>query len=364
MGKDYYKVLGVNKNSSQDEIKKAFRKKAHEFHPDKAGGDEAKFKEVNEAYQVLGDDKKRSQYDQFGSAFEGAQSHGGFHGFDGFRDFSGAANGMNFDMDDLGDLFGGIGDMFGFGGRGGAKQARARRGNDIETVLTIDFNEAVFGTEKEVGLRKLVKCDRCAGNGAEPGAKIETCATCKGSGRITRAQRTILGTIQTQTVCPDCSGEGKTYTQKCSKCHGAGVTEDTVELKVKIPAGIDDGEAIRISGHGGAGMHGGPSGDLYIRVKVKSDKRFVRDRYDIKSEASIGFTQAALGDKIDIETIDGPLSLKIPAGTQSGTNFRLKGLGVYKLHNKGRGDHYVNVKIKTPTSLSRKQKQLLKDLDL
>lgn len=363
MSKDYYKVLGVEKNSSQDEIKKAFRKKAHEFHPDKAGGDEAKFKEVNEAYQVLGDEKKRAQYDQFGSAFEGAQAHGGFHGFDGFRDFSGAANGMNFDMDDLGDIFGGIGDMFGFGGRSNTK-TRARRGNDIETILTIDFSEAVFGSEKDVSLRKLVKCDKCSGNGAEPGTKIETCATCKGSGRITRAQRTILGTIQTQSVCPDCSGEGKTYAHKCTKCHGAGVVQDNVKLKIKIPAGIDDGEAIRLSGHGGAGMHGGHAGDLYIRVKVRPDKRFVRERYDIKSEVVITFTQAALGDKIEIETIDGPLSLKIPAGTQSGTNFRLKGRGVHNLHGKGRGDHYVKVKIKTPTSLNRKQKELLKELGL
>jgi len=364
MSKDYYNILGVDKNSTQADIKKAFRKKAHEFHPDKAGGDEKKFKEVNEAYQVLGDEKKRAQYDQFGSAFEGAQSHGGFHGFEGFRDFSGAANGMNFDMDDLGDIFGGIGDMFGFGGRGGTKQTRARRGNDIESILTIDFNEAVFGTEKEVSLRKLVKCDKCEGNGAEPGTKIETCKTCNGTGRITRAQRTILGTIQSQTVCPDCSGEGKTYEKKCTKCHGSGVFQDAVKLKVKIPAGIDNGEAIRLTGYGGAGMHGGSSGDLYIRVNIKPHKSFIRDRYDIKSEAFISFSQAALGGKVNIETIDGTLSLKIPAGTQSGTNFRLKGLGVHKLHAKGRGDQFVNVKVKTPTSLSRKQKQLLKDLDL
>ncbi len=364
MSKDYYKILGVEKNATQDEIKKAFRKKAHKYHPDKAGGDEEKFKEVNEAYQVLGDEKKRAQYDQFGSAFENAQAHGGFNGFDGFRDFSGAAGGINIDMDDLGDIFSGFGDMFGFGSSRQNSRTKARRGNDLEVEVKLSFMEAVFGTEKEISVKKLVKCSHCKGNGAEPGTKIETCATCNGTGRVRRAQRTILGTIQTETVCPDCGGEGKTYTQKCSVCHGSGVVEDIVNLKVKIPAGIDDGQSIRIAGKGGAGIHGAPDGDLYVRVRVAPDPRFERDKFDIKSEVYITFTQAVLGDKIEIETLDGKLKLKIPAGTDSGTVFRLRGRGVPKLNGRTRGDHYVTVKIKTPKHLNRKQKQLLKELNL
>ena len=251
MGKDYYNILGVGKGASQDEIKRAFRKKAHECHPDKKGGDEAKFKEVNEAYQVLGDAKKRAQYDQFGSTFEQAQARGGFSGFDGFRDFSGFTNGfsqggqggIHINMDDLGDMFSGIGDIFGFsqggqsrGGRG--RQTRARRGSDIQVALAIDFMEAVNGAQKEIGLQKAVKCDKCQGNGAEPGTKIETCKTCNGSGSETRAQRTIFGNMQVQTTCSACQGEGKAYAKKCSKCGGNGLVRETVNLKIKIPAGI------------------------------------------------------------------------------------------------------------------------------
>ena len=201
MSKDYYKTLGIEKNSSQDDIKKAFRQKAHQFHPDKPGGDDAKFKELNEAYQVLGHPKKRAQYDQFGSAFEHAQAGGGYQGFNGFRDFSGFTNGFNVDMDDLGDIFGGLGDIFGFSSGGRGRRSRANRGNDIEVVLTIDFMEAVFGAEKEISLRKTVKCDHCHGNMAEPGSKIETCQTCGGSGRVNRVQRTIVGNMQMQMTC-------------------------------------------------------------------------------------------------------------------------------------------------------------------
>jgi len=362
MSKDYYNVLGVGKNASQEEIKKAFRKKAHQYHPDKAGGNEAKFKEVNEAYQVLGNAQKRAQYDQFGSAFEHAQAGGGFSGFDGFRDFTGYTNGFNVNMDDLGDIFSGIGDIFGFGG--GARRRRAKRGNDIEVMLTIEFKEAVFGAEKEINLKKQVKCDRCHGNCAEPGSKIETCKTCGGSGRTTRVQRTILGNMQVQMTCEDCAGEGKSYTKKCSKCSGTGVCQETVKLKVKIPAGIDNGETIRLSGQGEAGEQGAQAGDLYLRVKVIPDPRFTRDGYNILSQAEISFSQAALGDKIDILTIDGPGKLKIPEGTQSGKIFRLGNKGVPNLHGRGRGDQLVEVIVKTPTNLNRKQKQMFKELNI
>lgn len=361
MGKDYYKVLGIDKGASQDEIKKAFRQKAHQYHPDKASGDEAKFKEINEAYQVLGDQKKRAQYDQFGSAFEHGQAGGGFQGFDGFRDFSGYTNGFNINMDDLGEMFGGFGDIFGFGG--GQKTRRASRGRDIQMLLEIDFLEAVFGADKDVSLKKTVKCNHCQGNCAEPGSKIETCQVCGGSGRVVKVQRTILGNMQVQSTCEACNGEGKSYNQKCTKCHGSGVCQEIVNLKINIPAGINNGETIRLSGQGEAGSKGAPAGDLYLQIRVKTDRRFERDGYDIKSKTEISFTQAALGDKIEVETVDGYVKLYIPDGTQSGTIFKLKGKGVNHLQGRGRGDHLVEIIVKTPKNLSRKQKELLRELD-
>lgn len=370
MGKDYYKILGIDKSASVEEIKKAFRQKAHQYHPDKTGGDEAKFKEVNEAYQVLGDPNRRAQYDRFGSAFEHAQATGGFSGFEGFRDFSGFANGFSrgqsgnweFDLNDLGDIFGGFGDIFGFSSAGA--KARSKRGRDIEASLDITFNEAVFGAEKEINLNKAVVCDKCSGGGAEPGAKVEACATCKGSGRVSRVQRTILGNIQTQTTCSTCGGEGKTSSLKCSKCSGAGVVRETVNLKIKIPAGIDDGQAIRLSGQGEAGQKRGQPGDLYIRVRVLADKKFNRDGDNILSEVEINFSQAVLGGKLEVETVDGPVKLKINEGTPSGKVYILRGKGVPHLHGRRRGDHLVKVKIKVPASLNRKQKKLLEELGL
>ena len=357
MSKDYYKTLEVEKTANQDEIKKAFRKKAHLYHPDKKTGNEAKFKEINEAYQVLGDAKKRSQYDQFGSAYQNGQA-GGAGGPGGF---GGGFDGMNINMDDLGDMFGGFGDIFGFGG-GGRK--RAQRGSDIETNVSIEFSEAVFGVEKEINIRKKTTCDKCSGEGAEPGSEIKTCATCGGVGKVSRVQQTILGSIQTQTVCPSCQGEGKEFTQKCTKCHGHGITLENVKLKIKIPAGIDNGEALRMPANGEAGEKGAPAGDLYIRVSIKSDKRFSREGIDIVSRKEIKFSQAILGDKIEIETVDGVVKLKIPEGTQSGTVFKMKGRGVTKLNGRGRGDHLVKVVILTPRNLDKKQKKILQDLNI
>ncbi|MCK5510853.1 molecular chaperone DnaJ [Candidatus Parcubacteria bacterium] len=362
MNKDYYNTLGVDKNASQDEIKKAFRKKAHEYHPDKASGDESKFKEVNEAYQTLGNSQKKSQYDQFGSTFEQAQAGGGFaNGFSGFSNgFSGG--GVKVDFDDLGEMFGGIGDIFGFSG--GSKSRRSQRGGDIQVALTIDFEEAVFGVEKEISLQKHIVCDHCNGNLAEPGTKIETCKTCNGTGRVTKIQRTILGNMQMQAVCDACGGEGKTYAQKCKKCHGKGIILDDSKIKIKIPAGIDNNETIRVSGHGEAGEGGATAGDLYIKVQVRESNKFQRDDYDIKSSVFISFTQAAMGDNINVETIDGDVKLKIPAGTQSSTIFKLRGKGINRLRSSGRGDHFMEIKVKIPDSLNRKQKQLLKELNL
>jgi molecular chaperone DnaJ len=362
MSKDYYKILGVNRNATQEEIKKAFRAKAHQYHPDK-GGDPEKFKEVNEAYQILGNEKKRTQYDRFGSAFEQAQAGSGFSGFNGFRDSSNFGEGFNIDFDDLGDVFSGFGDIFGFG-RTKGRQSRAKRGRDLEVELTIDFKEAVFGVEKEIRLRKPVACSVCSGSGIAPGAKMETCKVCGGSGRVTKVQQTILGNMQIQMTCEACGGEGKTYSEKCSACGGRGVILETVNLKIKIPAGVDDGEIIRLTGQGETGERGAPAGDLYVRVHVRPDSRWQRKGADILSQKEISFTQAVLGDKIEIETVNGPVKLKIPAGTQSGTVFKLRGKGVPRLHGRGRGDHLVEIIVKIPTRLTRRQKELLRELDI
>lgn len=362
MGKDYYNILGVDKNSSQEEIKKAFRQKAHQYHPDKAGGDEAKFKEVNEAYQVLGNAQKKAQYDQYGSAFEHAQNRGGFGGFEGFRDFSGYSSGFNVNMDDLGDIFGGLGDIFGFGGSGG-RQKQAR-GNDIQAVLAIDFIESAFGAEKQINLKKKVKCGRCHGNAAEPGTKIETCKVCGGSGRVVKTQRTILGAMQVRAVCDNCGGEGKTYAQKCRQCGGTGVVYENASLDIKIPAGIDDGESIRLSGQGEAGEKGAPPGDLYIKIKVREHPLFHREGYDVYSKAKIKIYQAAAGGKIEVETVHGSVKLKIPAGTQSGAMFKLRNKGIPRLRGGGFGSHFVQVKVDIPSNLNRKQKDILRDLDI
>jgi len=375
MPKDYYNILGVGKTASAEEIKTAFRKKAHEHHPDK-GGNAEKFKELNEAYQVLGNVEKRKQYDQFGAAafsqggFNNAGGQGGQGAWGGFNSaggFSGFQNGagMDFNFEDLGDMFGGFGDIFGFGG--GSRRGSTRkqtRGRDLEMTVALEFLEAAFGLEKEINFTKNTVCDRCHGNGAEPGAKIETCKVCGGSGTVTRVQRTILGDIQNRTVCSHCDGDGQTYSQKCTKCGGTGIHREPVKLKVRIPAGINDGESIRLSGQGEAGQKGAPAGDLYLRVAVKSHKKFQRDGYDIKTEETINITQAVLGDKIEVDTIHGPLKLKIPEGTQSGTIFKLKEKGVIKLHNRGVGDHYVKIIVKIPVGLNKKQRELLEGLNL
>lgn len=366
MSKDYYNILGVSKTATPDEIKIAFRKKAHQHHPDK-GGNEEKFKELNEAYQVLGDVKKRQQYDQFGSSFQngqagGANNWGGFGGQGG--GFSGFQGGGGVDFEDLSDMFGGFGDIFSFGGGSRSNPKRAQKGRDLEIVINLDFLEATFGGEKEINFTKNVVCNHCQGNGSEPGSKVETCHTCGGAGRVMGVQRTILGNIQTQTICPTCQGEGKIYSEKCSKCRGTGINREQTKLTVKIPAGINTGESIRLSGQGEAGQKGAGSGDLYLRIKVNNHKTFIRDDYDIRTEEIISIKQAILGDKIDIETIHGKVKMKIPEGTQSGTIFKLKDKGVTKLHNRGVGDQFVTIKVQIPKSLTKKQGQLLEELGI
>lgn len=361
MSKDYYSVLGVSKTASQAEIKKAFRGLAHKHHPDK-GGDVNKFKELNEAYQILGNDQKRKQYDQFGSAaFSGGGAPGGFD-FSGFQ--QGGFSGGNMDFEDLGDIFGGLGDMFGFSSGRSSRSRPSRRGSDMEAILSIDFLEAVFGVTKEILLEKNVKCSKCNGNGAEPGTKIEKCKTCNGKGKVLKAQRTIFGTMQVEAVCPDCQGEGESYTKKCSKCNGSGIHKGEEKIKVKVPAGIDNGEAIRLAGKGNAGAKGSASGDFILRIRVNPSKDFERDLYDIHTKKSISVKQAILGDKIDIKTVHGDVTLKVPEGTQSGTIFKLRGKGIKKLRGVGDGDHFVKLIVNIPKSISRKDKKVLEDLNI
>lgn len=359
MSKDYYNILGVQKGASADEIKTAFRKKAHQHHPDK-GGDAEKFKELNEAYQVLSNPQKRQQYDQFGSDFQNGQAGGGWGGFNGAQGFDGFS-GANINMEDLGDLFGGFGDMFGFGGSG--RSRRATKGQDLILDLKIDFKDAAFGVEKEVSYPRVGSCPNCQGSGAASGTKINTCNTCHGSGKIARVQRTILGNIQTQVICPDCHGEGKIPEKKCTHCQGTGRARVEEKFSVKIPAGIDSGESIRVAGRGEVSEKGVPAGDLLIRVKVAPHRKLVREEDDVRSQEKIDIKTAILGGKIEVETLDGNFDLKIPEGTQPNTVFRLKDRGVHRLRGRGRGDHFVEINIDIPKNISRKNRKILEELE-
>jgi len=362
-GKDYYSLLGVSKTASPDEVKKAFRKLAHQHHPDKHGGSDAKFKEINEAYQVLSDPQKRQQYDQFGANFEQAGAPGGFNWQDFSRSQGGfSQGGINFDFGNMGDLGDIFGDFFGGSQRRGGRRTGPRRGQDLGFTTAIDFHESVFGTEKALRFEKNIACSRCHGSGAEPGAKVSTCSTCGGSGQVQQVQRTFLGDMRTVTVCPTCGGEGKSAEKLCSRCKGVGSEAGIKELKVKIPAGIDDGQTIRLSGEGEPGAKGGQAGDLLLTVQVRPDKVFKRDGYNLYTTREISVTLASLGGKVKLATLDGQVNLKIPAGTQSGKVFKLENKGVPHLRSKSRGDLLVTVHVATPDRLSRQQKQALREL--
>ena len=351
--RDYYEVLGVAKNASDDEIKKAFRRKAIELHPDKEGGDEAKFKEVNEAYEVLKDSSKRQRYDQFGHAGVGGASGNPFGG--GFGGAGGQE--MHFDFGDLG-----LGDIFGSffgGGMGGSSRGqRQARGRDVETGLNLSFEDAVFGTEAELKLSLDDTCEHCKGTTAEPGHELKTCETCKGNGQVMTATRTIFGNIQQASICPDCKGRGKTPEKVCSVCKGAGVKRREQKIKMNVPAGIDDGATIRLREHGEA-IANGPKGDLYVNIRVKPHKKFTREGDLILSREHVTMIDAALGTEIEVDTVDGLVRMKVPAGTQSGTDFKLSGHGVPHMRGDGRGAHIVTVVVDTPTDLSREQRELL-----
>lgn len=357
--RDYYEVLGISKDASADEIKKAFRKLAVKYHPDKEGGDEVKFKEANEAYEVLKDQTKRQRYDQFGHAGVGGAAGGGspFDGFD-FSQFGGAgAQGMHFDFGE-----GGLGDLFGsFFGGGSQRQTREDMGRDVQTSITLTFEEAVFGVEREISLTMNDVCSHCKGKRAEPGYELKTCQTCKGSGQVTQAMNTIFGAIQQASICRECQGRGKIPEKVCSVCHGEGTEKIKQEITVKIPAGIDDGAVIRLREHGEAAANGN-KGDLYVQINVKAHKHFTREGDLILSSQHISMIDAALGTEIKVETVDGEVTMKIPAGTQSGSDFKLSGHGVPHLRDQKRGAHIVTILVDTPTNLSREQKAILEQL--
>ena len=356
--RDYYEVLGVKKDATADEIKKAYRKLAKENHPDLHPGDKAceeRFKEVNEAYEVLSDEEKRKKYDQFGhAAFDpnagyGAGGFGG--GFGGFGDFG-----------DLGDIFGSFGDIFGFGG-GGAQRSNPnapRKGDNIRSSVSISFEEAAFGCEKEITIGRVEQCPDCKGTGCQPGTTPEVCPDCKGTGTVRTTQRTPFGMVQSTGACPKCKGTGKIIHQPCKTCRGMGMIRRQPKVKVTIPAGIDDGQAISQRGKGNAGANGGPAGDLLVSVIVRPHARFERDGNSVLLQQPISFAQAALGAEIEVPTLDGNVKMTVPEGTQPGATFRLRGKGIPYLRGSGRGDQFVTVDVVVPKNLTGSQKELLR----
>ncbi len=356
MAKDFYEVLGVEKNASKDEIKKAFHKLAHQYHPDKNKGDDKKFKEVNEAYQTLSDDQKRAQYDQFGQTFANGQGPGfqGGQGFGGF-DFSGFQNGQGgFDMGDIGDIF----SEFFNGGMGGG--ARSRRGRDISTEIHITFSEAIFGIDRKILLTKQSVCDTCNGTGGKPGTKMDQCKKCNGKGQLHETKRSFLGTFSSTKLCEECSGSGQVPHEKCTTCHGHGVLTKQQEIDVRIPAGIHDGEMVRLSGMGEAVPHG-QSGDLYIKINVGTHPMFKREGSDLVTSLNLKLSDALLGMEYKLETLDGEIEVKVPEGVSPNEILRVKGKGVPSGRGK-RGDILIHVHIKLPHKLTRQAKNLVEKL--
>ncbi|NLM26447.1 MAG: molecular chaperone DnaJ [Firmicutes bacterium] len=346
---DYYDILGVPRGASEDEIKKAYRRLARKYHPDvnHEPGAEEKFKEINEAYRILSDPEQKAKYDQFGhAAFEnGGMGQGGFGGFDGFGGFG---------FDDLGDIFSSF-----FGGTSRASN-RPQRGSDLRYEMTIEFEEAAFGIEKTIEIPRTEICPHCHGNQAEPGTPIKTCPDCNGTGQQRLVQQTPFGQIQTSRTCSRCQGQGKTFEKPCTECQGQGRVRKMRRINVKIPAGIDDGQIVRLSGQGEAGTRGGPAGDLQIIVRVKPHKIFKRQGNNVICEVPITFVQAALGDEIEVPTLEGSVKMKVAEGTQSGKIFRLRGKGIQDVRGYGRGDQLVQIKVVTPTKLTSRQKELLR----
>ncbi|MBV6683875.1 molecular chaperone DnaJ [Bacillus sp. JRC01] len=348
--RDYYEVLGVDKGASKEEMKKAYRKLSKKYHPDinKEADAADKFKEVKEAYEVLSDDQKRAQYDRFGHT-------------DPNQGFGGGGAG------DFGGGFGGFEDIFNtfFGGGGGGGRRRdpnaPRAGADLQYTMTLSFEEAVFGKDTEIEIPREEECDTCHGSGSKPGTKVETCSHCQGSGQLNVEQNTPFGRIVNRRVCHHCNGTGKQIKDKCRTCGGDGKVQKRRKISVKIPAGIDDGQQLRVSGQGEPGINGGPAGDLYVVFHVRNHDFFERNGDDVYCEMPITFAQAALGDEIEVPTLHGKVKLKVPGGTQTGTRFRVKGKGVPNVRGYGTGDQHVLIKVVTPSKLTEKQKQLLRE---
>lgn len=349
--RDYYEILGVDRSADEKQLKSAYRKLAKKYHPDLNPDDkeaEANFKEINEAYEVLSNADKRARYDRFGHAGVNGQAGAGAGGagFGGFEDI-------------FGDIFG---DMFG-GGFGGGRRQRTgpRKGADLRYRVTIDFEEAAFGVEKEIKLTKNDTCHVCGGTGAKEGTNKRTCPTCHGSGSMQQVQNTPFGQFATQTTCTTCRGKGSIIDEPCENCHGSGIERKTQKLKIKIPAGVDNGSIIPIRGQGEPGEHGGPKGDLYVQLQVRPHAIFERDGDDLHLEYPITFVQAALGDEVSVPTLEGKVKYKIPEGTQTGTVFRLRSKGIQNVNGRGKGDLYVHVHIEVPKKMSKKQKEALRN---
>jgi molecular chaperone DnaJ len=351
MAKDYYKILGVDKSASKDDIKKAFRVLAHKYHPDKKGGDEAKFKEASEAYAVLFDDKKRAEYDAYGRVFSDGQRPGGSAGFDGFDFSQFTQGGRGFEGFDFGDIFS---DFF------GGKSSQSRRGRDISIDAELTFEESVFGVTRKILLNKMSPCDTCKGSGGAPGTEMVTCKTCSGKGRVREVRGTILGSFATERTCGECNGKGKIPKEKCKTCSGSGVTKRESEISVKIPSGIENGEMIRLTG-GGEAISGGSPGDLYIKIHVKRHPEFRKEGYNLVADLKVKLSDALLGSDYTLKTLDGDVVVKIPAQVSFGEVLRIKGRGVPDQRGK-RGDILVRIIIELPKSLSRDAKKKIEEL--
>ncbi|MBU2539777.1 molecular chaperone DnaJ [Patescibacteria group bacterium] len=359
MSKDYYEILGVSKNASQEEVKKAFHRLAHKHHPNK-GGEEKKFKEINEAYQILSNQEKRAQYDQYGQVFEGGMPGGG-QGFDPswFWGQGGAQN-VESDMSDLSDVFG---DFFGFGQRTRRKTKDIKKGSDIRIELELSLEEVLKETKKIFSLKKNITCSRCQGTGAEPGTKLNECSSCRGLGQVQQIKRTILGSFTQTTICPECGGEGQRPEKPCNVCRGEGRIKGEEDIEVVIPAGVDTNQMIKILGQGNAGRKSGKSGDLYVRILVKPNHDFERRGDDLYSSIGVNLTQAVLGDEIETQLLDKTkILLRIPGGTESGKVLRISGKGIPRFGGHNRGDVYIELIVRIPKKLTRRQKELLEEL--
>ena len=355
--KDYYKILGVSKNASAEEIKKAYYKLAHQFHPDKGTGDGTRFKEINEAYKILSDNDKRAQYDRFGRVFEGTPG-----GFESPFEFSWAwqrpGTDFEFAFGDLGEI---MEEIFDFGSP--QKRKDLKRGSDIRIDLAISLEDTLKGKKKEISLQKLISCSRCLGTGAEPGSKINECFSCRGTGKVQQIKKTFFGSYTRYIVCPECKGEGYRPEKLCNVCRGEGRISREENIEIFIPAGIDSNQIIKVAGKGSAGRRGGKAGDLYVRVQVLPHSVFQRRGDDLYVKARVSFSQAVLGDKIEIPTLEGKeILLKVPTGTESGKVLRISGKGIPHFGERGRGDLYIKLIIKIPKKLTKEQKELLKTL--